>query len=76
VSLSFREQAAIAVWTDPARNLDEDAAARAAQKFADECCKQWGHVREVFQHPTAGNLTALYCERCGAPATAITKECK
>lgn len=48
MSLSFREQAAIALRVTPGGGqyncrLNDDEAVEAAQSFADKCCAKWGH---------------------------------
>jgi hypothetical protein len=57
MSLSFREQAAIAVYT--MNDTTSNDSARAAQQLAEACCEEWGHDLEA----SGGTL---WCARCGA----------
>jgi len=71
-ALSFREQAAIAIYTS-AQCLKKEAVA-SAQNLADECCEQMGHEPwpvVPYDHrvwrtgPEALKTDQLYCRRCG-----------
>ena len=66
MSLSFREQAAIAIFTisDDADSANQEDAVFAAQHLANVCCEEWGHERG---HPIA---IGWVCARCGDAITA------
>lgn len=67
MTLSFREQAAIAFAT--ASNADGwlqdefESAPATAQGLADECCKAWGHDGAEVVSPKERLVAS--CKRCG-----------
>lgn len=70
MSLSFREQAAIAIRTMPPVDADDrewssSEAVERAQHLADACCAKWGHDWERID-PDAQPPCGSNCLRCGA----------
>lgn len=67
MSLSFREQAAIAQLAAGVRNMP--SIRDDAQKLADSCCKVWGHDYVEWRGENGNGRTvwiADACVRCGA----------
>ena len=58
-TLTFREQAAIALYVSDTRRTVE-----MAQKLAEACCEAWGH----------DGLMSCKCDRCGAYVNKIESE--
>ena len=67
MSLSFREQAAIALWSG--HTTSTERAVEIAGKLATEACEAWGHHWPVHRPPEGPGM----CLRCGVPE-APTKE--
>jgi len=66
--LSFREQAAIAIWAKYSAERTGKAVANQAQELADGCCEKWGHQFTGEIHDESE------CERCGVKYIAIPPE--
>jgi len=66
--LSFREQAAIAMWAHVGQEKSAKAVANYAQELADGCCEKWGHQFSDEIHDESE------CERCGLKYLAIPPE--
>lgn len=68
MTLSFREQAAIAlkarVFPDASTTAIPDCVAM-AEALADACCAKWGHTLGNIDGLSDDQIVAKPCERCG-----------